>query len=41
LRSLQRKSAQALCENLWDETIAFCQPNLQQDDFTLVCVKWF
>jgi sigma-B regulation protein RsbU (phosphoserine phosphatase) len=41
LRSLQRQSAQALCENLWDETIAFCQPNLQQDDFTLVCVKWY
>jgi sigma-B regulation protein RsbU (phosphoserine phosphatase) len=41
LHSLQRQPAQTLCQSLWDETIAFCLPNLQQDDFTLVCVKWF
>jgi serine phosphatase RsbU (regulator of sigma subunit) len=39
LRGLHDRPAQLLCESLWDETVAFCSPNLQQDDFTLVCVK--
>jgi serine phosphatase RsbU (regulator of sigma subunit) len=41
LRRLLRQPAQSLCESLWDETMAFCLPNPQQDDFTLVCIKWF
>jgi sigma-B regulation protein RsbU (phosphoserine phosphatase) len=41
LPGLIDQPAQLLCESLWDETMAFCLPNLQQDDFTLVCVKIF
>ena len=39
LDGLTNQPAQALCESLWDATMAFCLPASQQDDFTLVCVK--
>ena len=32
-------SAQAACQKLWEEVLAFSSPDRQQDDFTLVCIK--
>jgi len=40
LHGMLHLSAQSLCESLWHEAMAFCQPMPQQDDFTLVCFKW-